>query len=80
MDNLNFLLHTTNCNYCKFFTDKCTHKDAEKNEELFHEIHELFEEDPSSFGPEFKEKERQYYVCDNYEFDEAKFIALHTRD
>lgn len=79
MPNLNFILNTTNCKYCKFLKDICSHDNAEEHENDFNEIHELFVEDPRSFVKDFGLDERRYFCCIDYEFDEDKFNTLHSR-
>lgn len=80
MENLNFILDTTNCLYCKFFKGKCIQENAEEHNADFDEIHELFLEDSRSFVNGFGDNERRFFVCTDYEFDNDKFINLHTRD
>ena len=68
MNNLNFILQTTNCLNCKFFNDKCVHENSEEHEADFHEINGLYEEDSSSFVDDFKGNERKYFICLDFQY------------
>ena len=68
MGNLIDIINTTNCEYCKFFKDKCAHDNAEENDADFNEIYELYLEDPSSFSGVYG---RRHYCCGDFKYKES---------